>query len=165
MSGVSFMIPFVVAGGILIALSFAFGIHAYEQQGTVAAALFQIGAQSAFALFVPILAGYIAYSIADRPGLAPGMIGGLISTQVGAGFLGGIIAGFLAGYLALWLVQLRAPHGGVFVLPIPNVLTDMPLYVLSIVVGMVVTAAVVSTLKRPVAEAEPAGALAEPAAA
>ena len=62
-------------------------------------------------------------------------------------------------------IQLRAPHGGVFVLPIPNVLTDLPLYVLSIVVGTVITALVVSTLKRPVAESEPAGVLAEPAAA
>jgi len=98
MTGVSYMIPFVVAGGIAIALSFAFGIKAFENEGTLAAALMQIGGGSAFALMVPILAGFIAYSIADRPGLVPGMVGGMISGQIGAGFLGGIIAGFIAGY-------------------------------------------------------------------
>lgn len=111
LTGVSFMIPFVVAGGILIALSFAFGIRAFEEEGTVAAALFQIGAQGALALMVPVLSGYIAYSIADRPGIAPGMIGGLLAVQVGAGFLGGLVSGFLAGYVALWLIQnLRLPR-------------------------------------------------------
>ena len=98
MNGVSFMIPFVVAGGIAIALSFIFGIEASGVEGTLPAYLDAIGG-GAFGLMVPILAGYIAYSIADRPGLAPGMIGGVIASQVGAGFLGGIIAGFLAGYI------------------------------------------------------------------
>ncbi|PTQ57388.1 MAG: PTS system, fructose-specific IIB component [Candidatus Carbobacillus altaicus] len=103
MTGVSFMIPFVVAGGLSIALSFVFGIEAFKQDGTLAAALMQIGGGSAFALMVPVLAGYIAFSIADRPGLAPGMIGGLIAANMGAGFLGGLVAGFLAGYLTSWL--------------------------------------------------------------
>lgn len=103
MTGVSHMIPFVVAGGLAIALSFIFGYKAFEQEGTLAAYLMQIGGGSAFALMVPILAGYIAYSIADRPGLAPGMIGGIIASSIGAGFLGGIIAGFLAGYFTQWL--------------------------------------------------------------
>ena len=103
MTGVSFMLPFVVAGGLAIALSFVFGINAAEQEGTLAAALMQIGGSSAFALMVPILAGYIAFSIADRPGIAPGMIGGMLASNLGAGFLGGIIAGFLAGYLTQWL--------------------------------------------------------------
>ncbi|MBM7624171.1 PTS fructose transporter subunit IIC [Sporohalobacter salinus] len=101
MNGVSRMIPFVVAGGLMIALSFAVGgIHT---KGRLASALMQIGGDSAFALMVPILAGYIAISIADRPGLAPGMIGGMLASKIGAGFLGGIIAGFLAGYITKWL--------------------------------------------------------------
>jgi PTS system fructose-specific IIC component len=95
MTGVSFMLPFVVAGGI----------NAAEQEGSLAAALMQIGGSSAFALMVPILAGYIAFSIADRPGIAPGMIGGMLASSIGAGFLGGIIAGFLAGYITQWLKE------------------------------------------------------------
>lgn len=100
LTGVSFMLPMVVAGGLLIALSFVFGIEAYKQPGTLPAALMQIGGEAAFKLMVPLLAGYIAWSIADRPGLAPGMIGGLLASTLGAGFIGGIIAGFLAGYSA-----------------------------------------------------------------
>jgi len=101
MTGVSFMLPFVVAGGLLIALAFALGgIHANDDAaaGTLAHALFTIGAKAGFALMVPALAGYIAYSIADRPGIAPGMIGGMLASTLGAGFLGGIVAGFIAGY-------------------------------------------------------------------
>ena len=101
MTGVSFMLPFVVAGGLLIALAFALGgIHANDEaaSGTLAYALFTIGAKAGFALMVPALAGYIAYSVADRPGIAPGMIGGMLASSLGAGFLGGIAAGFIAGY-------------------------------------------------------------------
>lgn len=101
LTGVSFMLPMVVAGGLLIALSFMFGIEAFEQEGTLAAALMQIGGGTAFALMIPVLAGYIAYSIADRPGIAPGMIGGMLAANIGSGFIGGILAGFLAGYVAL----------------------------------------------------------------
>ena len=101
LTGVSFMLPMVVAGGLLIALSFVFGIEAFEQEGTLAAALMQIGGGTAFALMIPVLAGYIAYSIADRPGIAPGMIGGMLAANIEAGFIGGILAGFLAGYVAL----------------------------------------------------------------
>ncbi|WP_313201979.1 PTS fructose-like transporter subunit IIB [Pseudomonas sp.] len=100
LTGVSFMLPMVVAGGLLIALSFVFGIEAYKQPGSLPAALMQIGGEAAFKLMVPLLAGYIAWSIADRPGLAPGMIGGLLASTLGAGFIGGIVAGFLAGYSA-----------------------------------------------------------------
>ncbi|MEG2113332.1 MAG: fructose-specific PTS transporter subunit EIIC, partial [Hafnia sp.] len=100
LTGVSYMLPMVVAGGLCIALSFVFGIEAFKQEGTLAAALMQIGGGSAFALMVPVLAGYIAFSIADRPGLTPGLIGGMLAVSTGAGFLGGIIAGFLAGYVA-----------------------------------------------------------------
>lgn len=111
LTGVSYMLPMVVAGGLMIALSFVFGIEAFKEEGSLAAALMQIGGEAAFKLMVPVLAGYIAYSIADRPGLAPGMIGGLLASSLGAGFIGGIIAGFLAGYaakaIARW-VQLPA---------------------------------------------------------
>jgi PTS system fructose-specific IIC component len=100
LTGVSYMLPMVVAGGLMIALSFVFGIEAFKEPGTLAAALKHIG-DAAFTLMVPLLAGYIAYSIADRPGLAPGMIGGLLASTLLAGFLGGIIAGFIAGYTAL----------------------------------------------------------------
>ncbi|WP_343552869.1 PTS fructose transporter subunit IIBC [Pantoea sp.] len=103
LTGVSYMLPMVVAGGLSIALSFAFGITAFKEQGTLAAALMQIGGGSAFALMVPVLAGFIAFSIADRPGLTPGLIGGMIATSINAGFLGGIIAGFIAGYAAKFL--------------------------------------------------------------
>lgn len=103
LTGVSFMLPMVVAGGLLIALSFVFGIEAFREEGSLAAALMQIGGGTAFKLMVPLLAGYIAWSIADRPGLAPGMIGGYLANELGAGFLGGIVAGFLAGYVARFL--------------------------------------------------------------
>lgn len=103
MTGVSFMIPLVVAGGLIIAISFIFGIEAFKQQGTLAAALMDIGGGAAFALMVPILAGYIAFSIAEKPGLAPGLVGGMLASKIGSGFLGGIIAGLLAGYIAKWI--------------------------------------------------------------
>ncbi|MHC0552515.1 PTS fructose transporter subunit IIABC [Salinicoccus sp. CNSTN-B1] len=102
MNGVSNMLPFVVAGGILIAASFMFGIHSadpdHEQYNPFAEMINFVGG-NAFQLMIPILAGFIAMSIADRPGLAPGMIGGLMASTMGSGFLGGLIAGFLAGYL------------------------------------------------------------------
>ncbi|MEH1244040.1 PTS fructose transporter subunit IIBC [Serratia marcescens] len=111
LTGVSYMLPMVVAGGLCIALSFVFGIKAFEVKGTLAAALMQIGGGSAFALMVPVLAGFIAFSIADRPGLTPGLIGGMLAVSTGAGFLGGIIAGFLAGYVAKGISsKLRLPQ-------------------------------------------------------
>ena len=106
MTGVSYMLPFVVAGGLLIAIAFALGgIYVYDDahRGTLGQALFLIGAKSGFALMVPILAGFIAYSIADRPGIAPGAIGGMLAGTIGAGFLGGIVAGFIAGYVVKFL--------------------------------------------------------------
>ena len=114
MTGVSYMIPFVVAGGLLIAISFAIGgINVFEEAnaGTLGWTLFQIGAKAGFTLMVPVLAGYIAYSIADRPGIAPGMIGGMIASTIGSGFLGGIAAGFLAGYSVKWMSDhIRLPR-------------------------------------------------------
>ena len=105
MTGVSYMLPIVVAGGILIALAFAFGgikPQGYPQ-GTLAWALMYIGGTTAFSLFVPVLAAFIAYSIADRPGIAPGIVGGMLATSLGSGFLGGLVAGFFAGYVTLAL--------------------------------------------------------------
>ena len=105
MTGVSHMLPVVVAGGLIIALSFVFGIEAFKEEGTLAAALMTIGGGSAFALIIPVLAGFIAFSIADRPGLAPGLIGGMLASSTGAGFLGGIAAGFIAGYSAKFIAD------------------------------------------------------------
>ncbi len=106
MTGVSHMLPLVVAGGLCIALSFVFGITAFKEPGTLAAALMQIGGGAgAFGLMVPVLAGFIAFSIADRPGLAPGLIGGMLATSAGAGFLGGIVAGFIGGYSAKFVAD------------------------------------------------------------
>ncbi len=98
LTGVSYFIPFVVAGGILIALGFLFGgIYVYEDSN-FAAQLFFIG-KDAFGVMVGVLAAYIAYSITDRPGIAPGFVGGMVANRIGAGFLGGILAGLIAGYL------------------------------------------------------------------
>jgi len=106
MTGVSHMLPIVIAGGLAIALAFAIGgIYAGNEKGSFAAALSQIGGGAAFQLMVAVLSGYIAFSIADRPGLAPGLVGGLLAQQLGAGFLGGIVSGFLAGYLTLFLAR------------------------------------------------------------
>ncbi|OCG49256.1 PTS fructose transporter subunit EIIBC [Gilliamella sp. Choc5-1] len=107
LTGVSYMLPMVVAGGLIIALSFAFG--SFEMVDGVQkligeSHLAQIGGL-AFSLMVPLLSGYIAYSIADRPGLAPGLVGGLLAVSTGAGFLGGIIIGYFAGYLALLITK------------------------------------------------------------
>lgn len=105
MSGVSNMLPFVVGGGVLIAISFMFGIKAYDPQdpnfNAFAKLLHDIGASNAFALMIPVLAGFIGMSIADRPGFAPAMVGGFIAANNGAGFLGGLIAGFLGGYVVV----------------------------------------------------------------
>ncbi|WP_246942518.1 PTS fructose transporter subunit IIABC [Bacillus pinisoli] len=110
MNGVSNMLPFVVGGGILIALSFLFGIEAFDPKHPsyhpIAEALMTIGGGNAFGLMIPVLAGFIAMSIADRPGFAPGMVGGFMAATGGAGFLGGLIAGFLAGYIVVLLKKL-----------------------------------------------------------
>jgi PTS system fructose-specific IIC component len=106
MTGVSYMLPVVIAGGLAIAVAFALGgIYAGDQKGTIAAALSQIGGGTAFHLFVAVLSAFIAYSIADRPGIAPGLVGGMLAQNMGAGFLGGILSGFLAGYLTKFLAD------------------------------------------------------------
>ncbi|MGE7624789.1 PTS fructose transporter subunit IIABC [Viridibacillus sp. NPDC096237] len=104
MNGISNMLPFVVGGGLLIALSFLIG--GINAEGTFAEALNTIGGGNAFALLIPVLAGFIARGIADRPGLAPGMVGGFLAASGGAGFLGGLVAGFLAGYVVIGLKKL-----------------------------------------------------------
>lgn len=109
MNGVSHMLPFVVGGGVLIAVSFLFGIHSanpdHEQYNAFAAFLNSTGGV-AFGLMVPILSAFIAQSIAQRPGLVAGFVGGVIANEGGAGFLGGIVAGFLAGYVLVLLRKL-----------------------------------------------------------
>lgn len=110
MNGVSNMLPFVVGGGILIAISFMFGIHSAEVGdptfSPIAKLLKDIGGGNAFFLMIPVLAGFIGSSIADRPGFAPAMVGGLIAYNSGSGFLGGLIAGFLGGYVVVFLKKL-----------------------------------------------------------
>lgn len=121
MNGVSYMIPFVVVGGLLIALALGFGGKATPEGFVVPddslwKPILAVG-ETGFLFMVPILAGFIAYSIADRPGLAPGMIGGYIAadgsfygSEAGAGFIGGILAGFLAGYLAKGIRSIKVPE-------------------------------------------------------
>lgn len=130
MNGVSFMVPFIVVGGLLIAIALSLGGEKTATHGIVVPddsfwkPFEKIGAL-AFSFMVPILAGYIAMSIADKPGLVPGMIGGAIAadgsfygSDAGAGFLGGIVAGFLAGYIAKWIKQVKVPKAMAPIMPI-----------------------------------------------
>ncbi len=107
MNGVSHMLPFVVGGGILIAISFM-AESLFGSKSEIYKFLMDIGGNGAFSLLIPVLAGYIAMSIADRPGLMPGMVGGLMAVQTGSGFLGGLAAGFIAGYVVILLKKLTA---------------------------------------------------------
>ncbi len=143
LTGVSYMLPMVVAGGLCIALSFALGIKAFEVKDTLAAALMQIGGGSAFALMVPVLAGFIAFSIADRPGLTPGLIGGMLAVSGGSGFIGGIIAGFLAGYVAkLISKKLKLP---------PSMEALKPILIIPLVSSLIVGLAMIYLIGKPVA--------------
>jgi fructose PTS system EIIBC or EIIC component len=138
MTGVGHMVPFVAAGGILISLSFllaqlagnggAVALRGTSLTGVAtgfdpasamewARLLFAIGA-AAFALLIPVLAGFTAFAIADRPGLAPGFVGGAIAAVLGTGFLGGIAAGLLGGFTALWVSRWAVPPGLRHVLPV-----------------------------------------------
>ncbi|HCL6895451.1 TPA: PTS transporter subunit EIIC [Klebsiella pneumoniae] len=142
-TGVSYMLPMVVAGGLCIALSFAFGIKAFEVKDTLAAALMQIGGGSAFALMVPVLAGFIAFSIADRPGLTPGLIGGMLAVSGGSGFIGGIIAGFLAGYVAKAIsTKLKLPQ---------SMEALKPILIIPLVSSLIVGLAMIYLIGKPVA--------------
>ncbi|MEG0561446.1 MAG: fructose-specific PTS transporter subunit EIIC [Cetobacterium sp.] len=121
MNGVSHMLPLVVCGGVLIALSIALsGIKAgsgADVTNPFFKSMLDLGV-TAFGLMIPILAGYIAMSIADRPGLAPGLVGGALANSVGAGFLGGMVAGFAAGYIAKWVKSWNVPEGLKPIMPI-----------------------------------------------
>ncbi|NNU90166.1 PTS fructose transporter subunit IIC [Anoxybacillus sp. CHMUD] len=153
MNGVSYMIPFVVIGGLLIALSLALGGEPTAKglvipEGSIWNRILSVGVAS-FTFMVPILSGFIAVSIADRPGLAPGMVGGYIAangsfygSDAGAGFIGGIIAGFLAGYIVKAIKRIRVPQ---MIQPI------MPILVIPIVSSLLVAASFIFVIGQPIA--------------
>ncbi len=146
MTGVSHMLPLVVAGGLLIAMSFMFGVEAFKDPNVAMGlpkALMDIGGGSAFALMIAVFAGYVAYSIADRPGLAVGLIGGMLANTAGAGILGGIIAGFLAGYTVKFLND---------VIKLPASLTSLkPILILPLLGSLIVGLLMVYAINPPVA--------------
>lgn len=169
MTGVSYMIPFVAAGGILIAVSFMLAQVALGQHGAIeivkygltaegsynisqtfhplsltswAALLFVIGSAS-FGFLVPILSGFIAFAIADRPGIVPGIVGGSIAVATGAGFLGGIATGFLGGFIARWVAGWKVHKGVRGVMPvvvIPLISTLLTAGIFITVLGRPITA-------------------------
>nr|WP_044642308.1 fructose-specific PTS transporter subunit EIIC [Risungbinella massiliensis] len=153
MNGVSYMIPFVVIGGLLIAISLGLGGQPTPEglavpEGTFWYSVLKVG-EAAFTFMIPIMAGFIAVSIADRPGLAPGMIGGFIAangsfynSEAGAGFLGGIVAGFLAGYIAKAIKSLKVPK---VIQPI------MPILVIPLFTSLIVAAIFIYVLGTPIA--------------
>ncbi|MBT2765371.1 fructose-specific PTS transporter subunit EIIC [Paenibacillus sp. ISL-20] len=154
MNGVSYMVPFIVIGGLLIAIALTMGGVKTPgglviPEGSIWKTIESIGA-AAFTFMVPILAGFIAMSIADRPGLAPGMVGGFIAangsfygSEAGAGFIGGIIAGFLAGYVALAIKKIKVPRS---LQPI------MPIIVIPVLASLVVGLIFVFVIGAPVAD-------------
>ena len=147
MTGVSHMLPLVVAGGLLIAISFMFGIEAFKDEniaGGLPKALMDIGGGAAFHLMITVFAGYVAFSIADRPGLAVGLIGGMLATTAGAGILGGIIAGFLAGYVVKGL-------NDVIKLP-PSLMSLKPILILPLLGSFIVGLAMIYLINPPVAK-------------
>ncbi|MFF4524127.1 PTS fructose transporter subunit IIABC [Streptomyces bluensis] len=158
MSGVSYMVPFVAAGGLLLALGFALGGYriseakpviehfAWGQVDSWAALLFQIG-NVAFGFLIPVLAGYIAYGMADRPGLVPGFVGGMIASNIAAGFLGGLVAGLLAGAVVLGIQRIRIP---------PVLRGIMPVVVIPLVSSIVVGFLMFVVVGKPIAEAQKA---------
>ncbi|KUL33665.1 PTS lactose transporter subunit IIC [Streptomyces sp. NRRL F-4489] len=154
MTGVSYMVPFVAAGGLLIALAFAIGGYQVNKAPSVAdhflwseaaswaALLFQIGS-TAFGFLVPVLAGFIAYGMADRPGLVPGFVGGAVALTVNAGFLGGLIAGLLAGAVVRTIQRARVPavlRGIMPVVVIPLVSSALVGFLMFLVIGKPVAA-------------------------
>ncbi|MGW7299217.1 PTS fructose transporter subunit IIABC [Streptomyces sp. NPDC054829] len=158
MSGVSYMVPFVAAGGLLIALGFAIGGWEINKAPSVmdhfdwtqvdswGALLFQIGGV-AFGFLVPVLAGYIAYGMADRPGLVPGFVGGAISLTINAGFLGGLAAGLIAGGVVMAIQRLK----------IPTALRGiMPVVVIPLVSSAIVGFLMFVVIGKPIAEAQEA---------
>ncbi|MDW8810665.1 fructose-specific PTS transporter subunit EIIC [Streptomyces scabiei] len=156
MSGVSYMVPFVAAGGLLIALGFAIGGWEINQAKPVtehfdwlqvdswAALLFQIGAV-AFGFLIPVLAGYIAYGMADRPGLVPGFVGGMIAANINAGFLGGLVAGLIAGGVVLGIQRIKIP---------PVMRGIMPVVVIPLISSLVVGFLMLVVIGKPIAQAQ-----------
>lgn len=152
MGGVSYMIPVVVVAGLLIALALAFGGEPTAKglvipDGSFWKKIEMIGG-AGFGFMVPVLSGFIAYSIADRPGLVPGMIGGYIAangsfygSQANAGFLGGIVTGFLAGYIAKFLKDIKVPS---LIKPI------MPIIIIPIISTLVTGLAFIYVLGGPI---------------
>ncbi|MEU5594537.1 fructose-specific PTS transporter subunit EIIC [Streptomyces sp. NPDC020298] len=155
MSGVSYMVPFVAAGGLLIALGFAIGGYqiksapsvmdhfVWTQSHSWAALMFQIGAV-AFGFLVPVLAGYIAYGMADRPGLVPGFVGGMIASTINAGFLGGLVAGLLAGGVVMAIQKINIPavlRGIMPVVVIPLISSAIVGFLMFVVVGKPIASA------------------------
>ncbi|MGA5407241.1 fructose-specific PTS transporter subunit EIIC [Streptomyces lavendulocolor] len=149
MSGVSYMVPFVAAGGLLIALGFAIGGYAVDKAPSVAehfawgqadswaALMFQTGAL-AFGFLIPVLAGYIAYGMADRPGLVPGFVGGAVALTIDAGFLGGLAAGLIAGGVVRAIQRVRVPgplRGIMPVVVIPLVSSAIVGFLMFLVIG------------------------------
>ncbi|MFI5867928.1 fructose-specific PTS transporter subunit EIIC [Streptomyces sp. NPDC051546] len=149
MSGVSYMVPFVAAGGLLIALAFAIGGYeintapsvaehfVWTEAASWAALLFQTGGL-AFGFLVPVLAGYIAYGMADRPGLVPGFVGGAVALTINAGFLGGLIAGLIAGGTVLAVQRLKIPtalRGIMPVVVLPLIGSAVTAFLMFLVVG------------------------------
>ncbi len=144
MNGVSHMLPFVVSGGVLIAISFLWGIYSADpanaQYNEFAARLNGIGG-FAMSMMVPVLSAYIAEGIAKRPGLVVGFVGGLIAADGGTGFLGGIVSGFLAGYVVLGLIKLLSP--------LPKSLDGLKAIFLYPVLGVAVTGLVMTFVSGP----------------
>ncbi|GFE24087.1 PTS fructose transporter subunit IIABC [Streptomyces nigrescens] len=154
MTGVSYMVPFVAAGGLLIALAFAIGGYTINKAPSVAehfiwtesaswaALLFQIGGV-AFGFLVPVLAGFIAYGMADRPGLVPGFVGGAIALTINAGFLGGLIAGLIAGAVVMAIQRVRIPpvlRGIMPVVVIPLISSAIVGFLMFLVIGKPIAA-------------------------
>jgi len=147
MTGVSHMLPLVVAGGLLIAISFMFSFNVIENTGVLQDLpnmLMNIGSGVAFKLMIAVFAGYVAFSIADRPGLAVGLIAGMLASEAGAGILGGIIAGFLAGYVV---------KGLNVIIRLPASLTSLkPILILPLLGSMIVGLTMIYLINPPVAE-------------
>ncbi|MEU5242539.1 fructose-specific PTS transporter subunit EIIC [Streptomyces asoensis] len=156
MTGVSYMVPFVAAGGLLIALGFAIGgweinkapsvmeHFSWTQVDSWGALLFQIGGV-AFGFLIPVLAGYIAYGMADRPGLVPGFVGGMIASNIAAGFLGGLVAGLLAGGIVLAIQRIKIP---------PVFRGIMPVVVIPLISSLIVGFLMFVVVGKPIAEAQ-----------
>ncbi|WPF65257.1 MULTISPECIES: fructose-specific PTS transporter subunit EIIC [unclassified Corynebacterium] len=172
MTGVSYMVPFVAAGGLLLALGYLLGgrqvgdywqvlvthyslsnlpedvaviggqLVAFDRSGLglyLAAILFATG-QAAMSFVVAALSGYIAYALANRPGIAPGFVGGALSVMLGAGFIGGLVTGILAGFIAMWLGSLKVPRW---------VASLMPVVIIPLLTSMIVGLAMFLVLGKP----------------